>query len=165
MWQRHQGALRLLPMFQTYTKYVLYDQIFPPIAMQLAFALMWGDAPDPDDDEGVIDFLLEMGVGTAAYQFAGIPLVSSVFSPFDAMQTPAATGAGLVQRALRTVWDCLENLDERHTEKMLWSLFHLGSYATRVPVSQVAHRYRKGMKQLEEGEGTAINLFIPEPKK
>lgn len=191
MWQRHQGAMRMLSMFQTYTvrtfgarqrhhyramkagkmskveyaKYVLYDQIFPPIAMQLAFALMWGDAPDPDDDESVIDFLIEMGAGVVGYQFAGVPLVSGVFSPFDAMQTPAGTGLDLVQRSLRQGWKFFENPDETQTEKMLWSLFHLGSYATRVPVSQLARRYKKGMEQLESGEGTIFNPIIPSPKK
>ncbi len=191
MWQRHQGAMRMLSMFQTYTvrtfgarqrhhyramktgkmskveyaKYVLYDQIFPPIAMQLAFALMWGNAPDPDDDEAVIDYLLDMGAGVAGYQFAGIPLVSGVFSSFDAMQSPAATGPELVQRSLRQGWDFFENPDESSTEKMLWSLFHLGSYATRVPASQLARRYKKGMEQLESGEGTIINPLIPEPNK
>ncbi|MEZ6852116.1 hypothetical protein [Halodesulfovibrio aestuarii] len=191
MWQRHQGAMRMLSMFQTYTvrtfgarqrhhyramkagkmskveyaKYVLYDQIFPPIAMQLAFALMWGNAPDPDDDDGVVDFLMDMGAGVAGYQFAGIPLVSGVFSSFDAMQTPAATGLDLVQRSLRQGWKFFENPDETQTEKMLWSLFHLGSYATRIPASQVARRFKKGMEQLESGEGTIINPLIPEHKK
>ena len=187
MWQRHKGALRMLSMFQTYTvrtfgarqrhhyramkagkmskveyaKYVLYDQIFPPIAMSLAFALMWGDAPDLDDDEAMLDFLLDMGINAVGYQFAGIPLVSSILSPFDAMQTPAATGATLVQRALRSGWDFFENPDEKHTDKMLWSLFHLGSYATRIPASQVARRFSKGMKQLESGDGTVVNPLIP----
>lgn len=191
MWQRHQGALRMFSMFQTYTvrtfgarqrhhframkagkmskveyaKYVLYDQIFPPIAMQLAFALLWGNAPDPDDDEAILDFLLEMGEGTAMYQFAGIPLVSSVFSAFDADRMPAATGLILIQRALRTGWAFLENPDDKQTERMLWSLFHLGSYVTRVPASQVARRFKKGMEQLEDGEGTPVNPLIPEPKK
>lgn len=191
MWQRHQGAMRMLSMFQTYTvrtygarqrhhframlagkmskveyaKYVLYDQIFPPIAMQLAFALMWGNAPDAEDDDQIIDFMLEMGAGVAGYQFAGLPLVSSVFSPFDAMQTPAGTGFDLVQRSLRQGWNFFENPDETQTEKMLWSLFHLGSYVTRVPLSQVARRYKKGMDQLESGEGTIMNPLIPEPKK
>jgi hypothetical protein len=191
MWQRHQGAMRMLSMFQTYTvrtfgarqrhhframkagkmtkveyaKYVLYDQIFPPIAMQLAFALMWGNAPDPDDDETVLDFLLEMGAGVAMYQFAGLPLVSSVFSSFDADKTPAMTGIKLVQRSLKTGWAFLENPDDKQTERMLWSLFHLGSYATRVPASQLARRYKKGMEQLESGEGTIINPLIPEPNK
>lgn len=191
MWQRHQGAMRMLSMFQTYTvrtfgarqrhhframkagkmtkveyaKYVLYDQIFPPIAMQLAFALMWGNAPDPDDDETVLDFLLEMGEGVAMYQFAGLPLVSSVFSAFDADKTPAMTGIKLVQRSLKTGWAFLENPDDKQTERMLWSLFHLGSYATRVPASQLARRYKKGMEQLESGEGTIINPLIPEPNK
>lgn len=191
MWQRHQGAMRMLSMFQTYTvrtfgarqrhhyramkagkmskveyaKYVLYDQIFPPIAMQLAFALMWGNAPDPDDDEAVIDYLLDMGAGVTGYQFAGIPLVSGVFSSFDAMQSPAATGLDLVQRSMRQGWKFFENPDETQAEKMLWSLFHLGSYATRVPASQLARRYKKGMEQLESGEGTIINPLIPEPNK
>lgn len=191
MWQRHQGAMRMLSMFQTYTvrtfgarqrhhframkagkiskveyaKYVLYDQIFPPIAMQLAFALLWGNAPDPDDDEAVLDFLLEMGAGVAMYQFAGLPLVSSVFSAFDADKTPAMTGMNLVQRSFKTGWAFLENPDDKQTERMLWSLFHLGSYVTRVPASQVARRFKKGMEQLEDGEGTPANLLIPEYKK
>ena len=191
MWQRHQGAMRMLSMFQTYTvrtfgarqrhhframkagkmskveyaKYVLYDQIFPPIAMQLAFALLWGNAPDPDDDESVIDFLLEMGAGVAMYQFAGIPLVSSVFSAFDADRAPAMTGIKLVQRSLKTGWAFLENPDDKQTERMLWSLFHLGSYVTKIPASQVARRFKKGMEQVEDGEGTPANLLIPEYKK
>ncbi|MCT4626968.1 hypothetical protein [Halodesulfovibrio sp.] len=188
MWQRHKGAMRMLSMFQTFTvrtfgarqrhhyramrdgkmskveyaKYVLYDQIFPPIAMQLAFALLWGDAPDLDDDEQVVEFMLDMGAGVAMYQFAGIPLVSSVFSAFDADRMPAGTGLVLAQRALRTGWDFFENPDEKQTERMLWSLFHLGSYATKIPVSQVARRFKKGMEQREEGEGTIFNYAIPQ---
>ena len=191
MWQRHQGAMRMLSMFQTYTvrtfgarqrhhframkagkmskveyaKYVLYDQIFPPIAMQLAFALLWGNAPDPDDDESVIDFLLEMGAGVAMYQFAGLPLVSSVFSAFDADKSPAMTGMNLVQRSFKTGWAFLENPDDKQTERMLWSLFHLGSYVTKIPASQVARRFKKGMEQVEDGEGTIFNYAIPEYKK
>lgn len=148
-----------------YVKYLLYDQIFPPVAMTLMMALMWGNAPDPDDDEAMKDFMMDIGLGTAAYQAAGIPIAGNWFTPFEAAKSPAGVGIELVEKAFKKGINYASDPSERRADDVMWALFHLGSFATRVPISRVAQRSKKGLDQYLEDEGTPVNILIPEPKK
>jgi hypothetical protein len=46
----------------------------------------------------------------------------------------------------------------------MFGLAEAVSFASGVPVSQVYRRMKKGYDQIEEGNGTAANIFLPKRK-
>ncbi|OBQ46460.1 hypothetical protein SP90_12175, partial [Halodesulfovibrio spirochaetisodalis] len=148
-----------------YAAYVLYDHLLPPIAMHLAFALMWGDAPDPDDDEALAAFMLDMGCGVAGYQLSRFPFLPSVFSNFDAFGSPAAAGPDLIQQLVTDVKNIVTDDKANAHEKLLISMAHAMSYYLKIPVSKAVQRMKKGTEQFLNDEGTVANILIPEPKR
>lgn len=162
----HYRAIREGAMTKAeYAAYVLYDHVLPPIAMHLAFALMWGDAPDPDDDEAMATFMLDMCGGVAGYQLSRFPFVPSLFSSFDAFGSPAAAGPDLVQQLVKDVKNVVMSDKTDTHEKLLISMAHAMSYYLKIPVSKAIQRMTKGTEQFMDDEGTFMNILIPNHQK
>ena len=162
----HYRAMREGAMTKAeYAAYVLYDHLLPPIAMHLAFALLWGDAPDPDDDDAMAEFMLDMCGGVAGYQLSRFPFVPSLFSSFDAFGSPAAAGPDLIQQLIRDVKNVVTNDKTNAHEKLMISMAHAMSYYLKIPVSKAVERMVKGTEQFMNDEGTPANILIPNHKK
>lgn len=143
---------------------VIMEAILPPLAMRLMFCLFWDREPNAEDM--LWDVLL--------YQFMGLPLVRDVVGSIvsagrgkfvsDPGDSPAFTGLKLVTRLGTSVWKWLDDLeDDDKMEKALWAFAEMASYTTGIPAARVAKKLKKGMEQYEDGEGTPMNILIPNP--
>jgi hypothetical protein len=155
-----------------YTRHLLLEAVAPPMLMNLMFAAMWGDEPDPED--AMIDVML--------YQFAGYVLArdaaalgawavktyaleKDTFKP-DISQSPAFTGIKITQRSAEALVNWLNDMgDDDQYIKAVWAFAEMTSFWSGVPASKLAKNLIEGIRQYDEENGTPFNIIIPDPKK
>lgn len=150
--------------FARYTSIVTMEQIAPPIMMNLMFALMWGEEPDPED----------IALDVITYQFIGIFLVrefagavAGIFKGFkrDPFDSPVLIGSKLALKLINDTIQWIEDLDDdEKVERSILALMELLSYGLRTPFPKVVREVEQGIEQYENGDGTAINVLVRNPK-
>lgn len=158
---------------KTYFRHVLLEAIAPPLLMNMMFAAMWGDDPDPEDM--ALDILL--------YQFAGYALVRDVAGAAvgsykkhvlgkDAFvgnlaDSPALTGLDLSTRTINALGRMIADMDDdEKVDKAAWTFVELTSFFSGVPAPKAYMKLMEGIRQFEEEDGaTVFNLAAPDPKK
>ncbi len=144
------------------------ESLGPPLAMLAGYQLLWGQNPLAQDNEAG-----KAAGALVSYQMMGLPLLNElgqamgsafagkpVFDPSKQAQLTGVVEAGSLAHAYV---DLLLNMgDPKKEDAAIWATATLASYALGLPVTQVAHRLKVGMKQWDEG-GTPANLFIPDP--
>lgn len=160
-----------------YGRHLLYEAILPPLLMNMMFAFMWGD--DRDEEEAAGDILTDIMM----YQFSGYVLVrelaglggylvkkygledEDVFKP-DVARAPAFEGFRVGQRSAETLVKWLNDMDDdENYEKAVWAFAEFASFWVGIPAPKLARKLLEGMRQFEEGEGTAFNIAVPNPSK
>ncbi len=143
------------------------EAIMPAIGMRILLELFWRSkpVPDEDDEKGWRDFLADI-FGNMFLQ--GLPLVSNFFSgghkPLD---TPLGSLVDRAKKSGTAVAKLSTDIDnEKIQEKAMLGLAEILSILSKVPVSQIVGRARRGDVQYEQGDGaTPLVYASPEPKK
>ncbi|MFP4257119.1 MAG: hypothetical protein ACLFQ9_09675 [Desulfobacterales bacterium] len=149
-----------------YMRHVITESIIPPLGMGLMFGAIWGEWPEK---EGLIWEVV-------MYQFIGLPFYRDLAS--------AATGAvrdGFVSRVgdspmfegFKIGVDFAQALsklvteldDDERWKNAVWTFAVAFSYGMGVPAPRVYEKLVKGMEQWERGEGTPLNVLIPNYNK
>lgn len=182
-WQRAGGAIRLFSSFQTYTvgKYGqrqrlhyrawragklstadyaffnLMDAVIPAVSMNLLFAFLHGeDLGDEDTKKGLLSSIMAYIITT------GLPIINALWSPYGGpLDSPLAAGPDEIKRALENGTELIENFSDEAMEKVLWSIAHVMSFLSGVPVSRVV---KKAVKGHEQDEGGPIKYLVPAPR-
>lgn len=152
--------------------FVLFEAVLPPIMMNMMFAAMWGETPEPEDAL----------INTILYQFSGYAFVREVaggagyairkyaldqdtFRP-DATRVPALEGVRLAQNAGNTMFKWLADLDDDTSrDKAVWAFADTVSFFAGIPVPKLARNIAEGMEQYDRGEGTVFNVLVRNPSK
>lgn len=187
-WQRLPGVPRFFSMFSTFTvgkyrqrfrahyrafaskkltigeyfHYLISDSFLPGLAMTTAVMMLQGR--DFEDDE---DLLAEIIKGTLSYTLlTGLPLVEGLFSAYGGpLDTPVSAGPDEFKNMIRYGFDLFNSKDDNDDvwEKLGWSVFHVISYALKVPVSKLV---KKAISAEEDKKRKGvIKYIIPTPKK
>lgn len=142
---------------------VVWEGLVAPITMNLTFAALRGEVPEPEDV--IADIFV--------YNLMGIPLIkdfavilsniakgrpygrewdSPLFTPFD-----------LTTRLLSFLVQLVKDLDnDKKWKKATLAMAELFSFAIGVPAPRVGRDIIKGMEQWERGEGTPFNILVPQ---
>jgi hypothetical protein len=134
-----------------------------PILMNFMFAAFRGDIPDPED----------LFWDLFAYRLIGIPVVKDLVVVLSNIArgkkygrnwdsplfTPFELGAQMANLITRLVKD-LDN-DKKWKDAVL-AIAELFSFVKGVPAPKLGRKTIKGMEQWERGEGTPINILIPQ---
>lgn len=187
-WQRLPGVPRFFSMFSTFTvgkyrqrfrahyrafaskkltigeyfHYLISDSFLPGLAMTTAVMMLQGR--DFEDDE---DLLAEIIKGTLSYTLlTGLPLVEGLFSAYGGpLDTPVSAGPDEFKNMIRYGFDLFNSKDDNDDvwEKLGWSVFHVISYALKVPVSKLV---KKAISAEEDKKRKGvIKYIIPTPKR
>jgi len=150
--------------FARYTSIVTMEQVAPPIMMNLMFALMWGEEPDPEDV--VLDVITYQFIGIFLIrEFAGA--VAGIFKGFqrDPFDSPVLIGSKLAIKLINDTIKWIEDLDDdEKLERSLLALLEMLAYGVRTPFPKIIREIDQGIEQYENGDGTAINVLVRNPK-
>jgi len=187
----HKGIHRIFTMFSTFTMkyanrkrffynkwragqmstgnfiwYNMLESVVAPMLMTIMMSVL-RDRELPDKDKLLNDLI--------SYQFIGYPYASDAASIVINQATgsgyrknlgdsPVFTGSKLLVKATGKALKL--SIDDPQSQRdFIWSMAHIVSYQTGVPVSKVLERMAKGMQDMEYGDGTPINLLLPSYKK
>jgi hypothetical protein len=186
-WQRDGGPVRLFSMFQTFTvgkygqrqrlhynawrtgaisikDYAYFnfmDALVPLVAINMLQALIWGY--DIEDDEERNKMMTDILIDWA---FMGVPFANSIKYAFDSGEI--TNSAAL--KAIDQVWAGIKgttNLkdfdNKRKRDKALWGIFNAVSITSRVPLSKIVYKAKKGEKAKKALP--IVKYVIPPPKK
>jgi hypothetical protein len=146
------------------------EAILPAMASTLLYSLITtGEPPEPED----------LAKDVFMWNLAGLPFVrdlagfaiKTVPGQTSVIRSPAFIGAEMMGKVGRGLFETGEeffvdgDVDEKTLDRLTWNIASLASYYLRVPVSQVYDRMMKGMEQIEDGEGTPLNLLIPDRRE
>jgi hypothetical protein len=182
-WQRVGGIARLFSLFQTFTvgKYRqrqrlhfraflagklsmmdyawfnFMDAVLPAVGMQLLFAVLW--ERDLEDDES----LWEMAKGVMQYWLlTGLPVFEGLWGEFGGpLDTPVSAGPDEFKKSIGNGAKYLSDQDEDNLTKIWWSLAHIISFISGVPISKLAQKTAIGSEQ----EGGVQKYLVPAPRR
>jgi hypothetical protein len=150
-----------------YLTHLAVEAFAPPVLMSLMFSAMWGNlGADWEDPE---DAMLDLLGDVLLYQTSGYIFVRDIASmamsrvdkrrfrsnPWD---SPIWTGVEVAERALTAA-------TKGDNERLAWAVADLVAFHAGVPVPRVARKLLQGLEQYSSGEGTPVNVLIPEPRK
>ena len=139
------------------------ESIVPPLAMTFTFAAFRGDIPEIKEILGDL----------FSYNLSGIPLVKDFgfligskikggYSP-DSWSSPLFTPLVMAWDLIDYIFRLIQDLDDdKLWKRTVMGLTELVSFIAKVPVPRMARDVIKGMEQWERGEGTFINVLIPQ---
>jgi hypothetical protein len=122
--------------------------------------LRTGEPPEPEE-------IAKEVIGSSVQ---GLPIVRDLVEYAmgrgygDIVSTPALELVNIVGRTGRSTANLLTDPTADDARKVMFGLAEAASFASGVPVSQVYRRMKKGYDQIEEGNGTAANIFLPKRK-
>jgi hypothetical protein len=122
--------------------------------------LRTGEPPEPEE-------IAKEVIGSSVQ---GLPIVRDLVEYAmgrgygDIVSTPALELVNIVGRTGRSTANLLTDPTADDARKVMFGLAEAVSFASGVPVSQVYRRMKKGYDQIEEGNGTAANIFLPKRK-
>lgn len=186
-WLSSGGVRRLFSMFQTFTvgkygqrqrlhyrawkqgaistpQYAWFnfmDTILPAVAMNVLFAVIWGqDLEEPESQREIGEDVLRQ------IFLSGVPMAGELFSPYgsDIFDSPLSLGPNILKQSIN---DSKKYLDSWEDEELQQLLLHLGgftSWMSGVPVSRIIQDYKKGEEQ-EQEIIPGIKFLIPAPKR
>lgn len=142
---------------------VVWEGLVAPITMNLTFAALRGETPEPED---VISDIF-------TYNLMGVPLVKDFAVILSNIargkkygrewDSPLFTPFELGSRLTNFIVQLFKDLDDDEKwEKAVISIAELFSFAVGIPAPRMARDVIKGMKQWEQGEGTPFNILIPQ---
>lgn len=153
-----------------YAWFNVCEAILPALGMRMLQELFWRSqpVPDGDDEKGWRDFLADV-FGDIFLQ--GLPLVGNLLS---SSRKPLDTPVGAItDRAKQAVENTTKAFalaadmdDEEAQEKALEGVMVLFSIISKMPVSQIMSRWRRGHEQYERSDdATPMVYLMPEPKR
>lgn len=163
---------------QDYLRHVMLEALLPPILTGTGMTLLWGESPDEDD-------LKKQGLAIFLYQVQGMPFARDVIAMLatqavnatiedrekrawnpDPTKTPIFAGLDLTRRFGASMSEFATDLDD--DEKMVKAVnafMDMAAFRIGVPLPKATRNVIEGMRQFEEGDGTAFNVFVPNPEK
>lgn len=135
-----------------FTRSVMWNFIIPPIAMNLMFAALRGEAPEPK--EVALDFL--------SYQTIGIPVIKDlafaaanvvkgkrVFAPgFD---SPIFTPLDLAESTSRAMIGWLQDMgSDKKRDNAIWALAEISSFMAGIPATSIYKQLKAGIEKAEK---------------
>lgn len=163
------AALRAgeMPLHE-YLMHTFLIGVAQPLAPLIVLALLrTGEPPDPE----------EIAQGIVSANMQGLPIVrdlvdyaiSGGYGGGDVVSTPAMELVNIIGKTAHSATDAVTNIAEGEPSaedigKVIFGLSETASYVTGIPVSRVYAKIMKGYRQIEDGEGTAINLLLPKHK-
>lgn len=159
---RKQGQIDWVP----FLRHIAYERILPPFLMHMMFASLWGEEPEWED----------VGLDILLYQFIGLPFFRDLTVAAAAsyryskgkgykreVGSPVFTAVEIAERLIASVFQWMDDLDNPKTrERAEWAVYDALSFTTGAPVSRVARKVKKGMEQIEKGEG-GLGAYIGVP--
>jgi len=163
------AALRAgeMPLHE-YLMHTFLIGVAQPLAPLIVLALLrTGEPPDPE----------EIAQEIVSANMQGLPIVrdlvdyaiSGGYGGGDVVSTPAMELVNILGKTAHSTTDAATSFTEgdlsaEDVYKVVFGVAETVSYATGIPVSRVYAKMKKGYDQIENGEGTAINLLLPKHK-
>ncbi len=142
-----------------YVTRVAVEQIMPPLVMNLMFAALWGEDPDP---EAIVADII-------AYQFMGLFLIRDIVSAIrwgytgrvGSITTPVLAGANLVVKSATAFIKTINDLeDDKKMDAAILAFVEYLSYELKFPIPKVVRKLKKGIEQHREG-APPTTILVP----
>lgn len=142
---------------------VMWEGLVAPVTMNLTFAALRGEAPDPED----------LAADIFTYNLIGIPLVKDFAvilsniardKPYGReWDSPLFTPFELGTRVMNFITQWIKDLEsDKKWRNAVLAMAELLSFGAGVPAPRVGRKIVKGMEQWERGEGTPFNVLVPQ---